>query len=244
MTGQALRRARKQAGLTQSRLARKLGVTQPYLSFMEGGGRRVPERLARRVARVLDTPATELPVGALPHRSPAASSTTLVDELARLGYPGFAYLRKGKATQNPAELLLSALALDHLDARLSEALPWLLLRFERLDVDWVVTQAKLRDLQNRLGFVVALARQVAEGNPSYAHRLGELRKLEQRLEGSRLVREDTLGPREKTPRMTAWVRDHRSDLAKHWNVLTDLKREHLSYASHDTRAMAQLPPGS
>lgn len=241
MTGRALGTARKNAGWTQARLATLLGVTQAYLSLMERGRRRVPDRLARAVSLVLEMPATELPLEASPDSVAELTNATLVDELAKLDYPGFAYLRNGRATRNPAELLLSALALDDLDARPVEALPWLLLRFDELDVDLVVRRAKLHDLQNRLGFMVALARQVAEHNPSYRHRLRDLRVLERRLEDSRLTREDTFGRRKTTERMRVWLRDHRSDVAKHWNLLTDLKTEHLPYAGHDSAAMAQLP---
>ena len=50
----------------------------------------------------------------------------------------------------------------------------------------------MRDLQNRLGFVVSLAREVAEREGN-GPRLAALRALEATLEKSRLAREDTLG---------------------------------------------------
>ena len=52
-------------------------------------------------------------------------------------------------------------------------------------------RAKLHDLQNRLGFVVALARQVAE-RKEQATTAATLAAVEQQLEPSRLAREDTL----------------------------------------------------
>lgn len=222
--------------MTQVQLAGLLGVTQPYLSMLESGGRRVPDLLARKVAAVVDTPPTELPLD-VPRSTLPFSNAKLVDELASLDYPGFAYLRKGRATLNPSQLLLSALSADDLDARVVEALPWLLLRFEQLDTELLVREAKLRDLQNKLGFMAALARQVAESNPRFQERLTGLLDLERRLEGSRLMREETLGSRKMSQRLTAWVRHHRSSLAQHWNVLTDLKTEHLPYAN-DSGAMA------
>ena len=206
MTGQALRRARKEAGMTQGHLARLLRVTQPYVSLLERDRRRVPNALARALVRVLNGSATELPVDVSPGKV-RTTSERLVDELARLQYPGFAYLRRGKATQNPAEVLLSALALGDVEARLLEALPWLLLEFDRLDVSLVVREAKLQDLQNRLGFVVSLAREVAERNPVYRDRLDDLRQLERCLEPSKLARDEFLGGRANTDRMKAWVRD-------------------------------------
>jgi len=178
----------------------------------------------------------------LPSRtSPADEAPTnedLVEELARLGYPGFAYRRAARPTRNPADLLLSALMSDDLEARVAEALPWLLLQFKNLDLELVLTGAKAHELQNRLGFTLTLAREVAEQHSAYGRRLGELRGLEQRLERSRLAREDTFGRAELTERMRSWLRENRSDAAGHWNLLTDLKAEHLPYASRDPGAVA------
>ena len=91
------------------------------------------------------------------------------------------------------------MALDELEPRLIEALPWLFLRFEGFDVEAMTVWAKTRDLQNRLGFTVSLARQVAERHPSYRSRLDELRRFEALLERSRLVREDGYGRRADEP---------------------------------------------
>ncbi len=234
MTAQALKNARTTAGWTQARLASSLGVTQAYLSLMEAGRRRVSNRVARAVSVTLDTPATELPLEESPKTMSELTSVELADELANLDYPGFAYLRKGRATRNPAEVALRALTSDATDARVMEALPWLLLRFQQFDVESVLRAMKLHDHQNRFGFMVALAREVAERNPRFAHRLTTLRAVERRVERSRLAGEDTLGQSKATPRMRRWLRDHRSDLAKYWNVLTDLTSEHLPYAAHNS----------
>jgi hypothetical protein len=67
--------------------------------------------------------------------------------------------------------------------------------------------------------------------------------LERRLENSRLARECTFGRHARTERMRAWLRDNRSNEAKHWNLLTDLKSEHLPYADQDSGAVAELPSG-
>ena len=127
------------------------------------------------------------------------------------------------------------------EPRLAEALPWLLLRFEGHDAEALAIWAKTRDLQNRLGFTVSLARQVAEHNPSYRNRLDQLRQLEELLEPSRLAREDTYGRREASKRMQKWLRANRSPEARHWNLLTDLKVEHLPYADNNLGAVAELP---
>ena len=56
--------------------------------------------------------------------------------------------------KNPGEVLLTALAQPDLESRLTEALPWLMLKYPKLDTKWVVSQARLFGLSNRLGFVV------------------------------------------------------------------------------------------
>ena len=226
--------------MTQREVARLLRVTQAYVSLLERGRRPVPKQLARAAVLLLGGPATALPVE-LPPGPVSATSDRAVEELARLGYPGFAYLGGERATQNPATLLLSALGQDELEVRVAEALPWLLLEFDRLDVDLVVREAKLHDLQNRLGFVVTLAREVAEVDPASRHRMEGLRELERRLESSKLAREVTFGGRMRSERMQDWVRARRSDAAKRWNVLSDLRREHLPYVGQGTRAVAELP---
>ena len=161
--------------------------------------------------------------------------------LARLEYPGFAYRRKPGPKCNPAEVLLRGLACDKLDPRLIEALPWLLLHFEGFAFETLAVPTKIKDLQNRLGFMVSLAREVAEQDPRWLHRAGELRRLEESLEPSRLAREDAYGAEAVGERMLNWLRHNRSTSAEHWNLLTDLKREHLPYAAEDRATVAQLP---
>ncbi len=240
MTGADLRENRRLTGWTQDRLAARLGVTQAYLCLMERGRRRVPDHVARAATRVLQLPASVLPLPASFAFDAVATERWVEQALARLGYPGFAYRRKPGAKRNPAELLLRALARDNLDPRLAEALPWLLLRFEGFDFETLAGLAKVRDLQNRLGFTASLARQVAERNLRWHHRTRELRRLEEFLEPSRLAREDTFGRIETGERMRAWLRDQRSKAAEHWNLLTDPKTEHLPYAGEDHGTLAQL----
>jgi len=230
------------AGWTQDRLAARLGVTQAYLSLMEHGRRRVPERIARAAAGFLGLPATALPIADAADVEARVTDRWVAQALSRLGYPGLAYLRKAGAKKNPGELLLRALALDELEPRLVEALPWLLLRFDGLDTETMTVWAKTRDLQNRLGFTVSLACQVAERNPYYRMRLDELHQFEELLERSRLAREDTCGRKEPSKGMRKWLRANRSREARHWNLLTDLKVEHLPYANYNPGTMAELSP--
>ena len=208
---------------------------------MESGKRPVPDRIARRVTHLLNLPATALPFSGRNLSCQEASERTVEEGLARLGYPWLAYRRKRTAVTNPADLLLTALSLDDLDPRLAEGLPWLLINFEGFDSEGLVSRAKAMDLQNRLGFTVTLAREVAENDPLYRPRLDDLRSLERVLDHSRLAREDSYGRVETSARMRAWLLENRSSAAEHWNLLTDLKAEHLPYGHRDSRAVAELP---
>lgn len=161
----------------------------------------------------------------LPTKS--ASASFYKGALGELGYPGFAYL-KSQTMINPAELLLRALDEDELDARVVEALPWVPSHFPDMNWDWLVTNAKLKDRQNRLAFVTVLALQLAreQGETSVERTLA----LEvERLERSRLSSEDTLCKASLTETERAWLRSHRSDAATHWNLLTDLRLDGLAH---------------
>jgi hypothetical protein len=144
----------------------------------------------------------------------------------RLGYPGFAHLaRRGGAAKHPGAVLLTALAQPELEARAVEALPWLLLRYWSLDPAWLTREAKVRDLQNRLGFVVSLAREVAEREGD-GPRLAALRALEAALDGVGL-RVRNPGPA-ALPRPSGTGR-HAPLAARHWNLLTDWTAEALRH---------------
>ena len=65
--------------------------------------------------------------------------------------------------KNPLEVLLTALAQPSLGARVAEALPWVALNFVNSDLwPWLLENARKENLQNRLGFIVTLAKRVAE----------------------------------------------------------------------------------
>jgi hypothetical protein len=157
------------------------------------------------------------------------NAQSLVEGLAALGYPGFTHVNPGRRA-NPAQLLFDALRMHDLEPRLAEALPWVVWRYQDLDWDWLVREAKLHDLQNRLGFVVGLAKQVADRNQQTAD-AEALATVERRLEPSRLAREDTLCHASMTQAERHWLREHRSTHAQHWNLLTGLVPDHLSYAA-------------
>ena len=229
MNSNHLKSGRSAKGLSQVQAATLLGVSQPYLAMLESGRRRLTPELARRAMKVYDLPPTVLPPSELLSRH-RVDAEALARDLAALGYPGFAYLRpRNWKPKNPSEVLLTALAQDDLEARLVEALPWLVLRYWPLDREWLVREAKLRDLQNRLGFVVSLARRLAE-RARDEHKARALNELETELGRSRLAREDTLCKASLPESERRWLAENRPEEAKHWNVLADWTVDAFRYA--------------
>jgi transcriptional regulator with XRE-family HTH domain len=220
MSGGDLREARAAKQWTQGDLARKLDVSQAYVSLLESGQRPLPERLARKLVTVLGLPASTLPVSADTTPLP---SDDVARALGSLGYGGFAHLRHARKF-NPAELLMRTLKSTNVEARLVEALPWLLVNYPKLDWQWLLREAKVNDLQNRLGFVVAVAREVAakRGN---SNAVEVLRHWEDVLENSRLQKEDTFARDVLTEAERKWLRSNRSSAAAHWNLLTSMSAE-------------------
>ena len=227
MTRVELKSARKASSWTQAQAAARLGITQAYLSMVERGERAVSSELASRAVEVFEVSATALPLAEYQTRSRDAGFFQTM--LGSLGYPGFAYLRSS-VRLNPVELLMEALDSDDLDSRVTEALAWLPLAYPHLNWDWLTANAKLRDRQNRLGFVVELARQAAEKGGS--SQVGEeLAARVAKLEPSRLAKEDTLCKESMTRAERAWLRKHRPESAEHWNLLTDLTVEQLDHVA-------------
>src|SRR5579884_1824650 len=183
-----LRYARRAARLTQAEAAGRVGVSQAYLALMEGGRRRVTPELRARLADAYELGPIALPLTA-PEREDWDSSS-LAATLASLGYAGFRKQRRPKL-HNPATVLLAAVGANNLEVRVLEALPWLALEYSNLDWNWLIREAKLRDLQNRLGFIVTLAREVADHRGD-ASASGQLKEVEEILDRARLARQDTL----------------------------------------------------
>ncbi|HEY0702511.1 MAG TPA: helix-turn-helix transcriptional regulator [Candidatus Acidoferrales bacterium] len=223
-----LRAERISRGWSQSILAQKLGVSQPYVVMLEKGKRTLTPELARKLVRAC----RYSPAFLAPDVDPRPmNAQRLAESLKALGYPGYAYLRSHTAKRNPAAVLLAALRHHKLEARLVEALPWLILQYWNMDFTWLLDQAKQANLQNRLGFVVSLARRLAErtDNPLRNQKLAE---LESALTESKLAKEDFFLAPARTASERRWMLQNRSAEAEHWNLVTDLKPEHLpSYAS-------------
>ena len=216
MDQQDLRQSRLRRGDTQERAAARMGVTQAYFSMLEKGLRMPSLGLARKLMREYEVSPTILP---LLNTQPSVTPDFLAHELASLGYPGFAHLRR-RPKVNPASFLLSVLAQRNVEARVLEGLPWLVFRYPNMDFDWLVPQARSKSLQNRLGFCVTLAR-LAGGNAS-------LEKPEQELLDSKREKEDSFC-RELSETERRWLRVHRSEEAGEWNLLSDLRPDALRY---------------
>jgi len=219
MNLEQLKQARLRRGYTQQQAATRLGVTQAYFSMLERGGRKPSPELARKLMREYEVSPTVLPVSDAPLN---VTPDFLARELASLGYPGFAHLHRTTRKVNPAEFLLTALAQSNLEARVAEGLPWLVYRYPDMDFDWLVPQARVKNLQNRLGFAVTLAR--------LAGRNDDLQKPEHELADSKLAKEDSFC-RELSGPERRWLQEHRSEQAQQWNLLSDLRPETLRYVA-------------
>jgi transcriptional regulator with XRE-family HTH domain len=220
--------ARLARGWTQTQAAAHLGMTQAYLNFLENGKRRLTPELVRRATSVYGLSPGVLPVADV-FAPTEADDQRLTESLGKLGYPGFAYLRTRTPRTHPFEVLLTALAQKRLDARVAEALPWVALKYAQPH-SWLVENARKFNLQNRLGFVVSLARQVAEMRQEGA-RATELSQLENLLDDSLLAKEDSFYRPPRTESERDWLRKNRTEDAVHWNLLTEMRLQHLQYAS-------------
>jgi len=222
MTGQVLRQARTDLGMSQVEAAARLGVSQTLLSLMEKGKRSVTPTVAEKAVTHLHATPELLPVSTKTRHS----DDQLAADLGALGYPGYGYLRS--QPRNPAEVFFDALDRPDLDARLVEALPWLPLRYSNMDWNWLTTQAKVHNRQNRLGFVVALSAKVAKKHAKrdVVKRLSQVVKT---LEEGRLAKTDTLCQESWPPSQRKFAHNQRSVLAAHWKLDTRLTEENLAY---------------
>ena len=213
-------------GLEQQKAAELLGVSQPYLSLLENGKRKLTRKLAEKVVKVYELPPEKLLLSEDWENLAEMSNDEIAEAVASLGYPKFSHLRKA-AQMNPAQILFSALKKDDLDSRIAESLPWLVYTFHELDWDELTKYIKIFDLQNRLGFVVSLARQMAE-KVKDDRKIAVLSAVETNLEKSRLFKEDVLSNESITNTERVFLKTNRSRQAKFWRVLSDLSVENLN----------------
>lgn len=221
LSGTDLIRERRKRGWTQAQAAALLGVSQPYLSLLEAGRRPLTAPLFKRLGRVYVLGPLSMPLLEKVDTSPAL----LAADLVGLGCPGFNHALP-RRWLNPAQVLLLALCLLRLQPEIARALPWVAVEYSNLSWPWLVDRAKLVDCQNRLGFVVTLARKFAalRGATDVAWRLGQTERI---IERSRLAREDAFGLGNLTDKRLTWLRAHRSGDARRWNLLTELRLSDL-----------------
>ena len=230
MTAAQWKTGREKAGLTQVVAARALDVSQPYLSQLETGLRVAGAGLARKAAKLYELPPTALPLPE-PLHVRGVPPDELQRQLASLGYPGFAHVCF-KAASNPVEVVLNALVKPDLDKRLVEALPWVLSAYTDLNWEWLRDRAKWNNAQNRLGYLVHLAKQTARAWPGRQGAVQVLSRWEQELEEARLAREGTLCRDSMPESERTWLRSNRPEAAVHWSLLTGLTAGQLPYAAH------------
>lgn len=213
------------ARLTQAVAAQRLRVSQPYLSQLELGRRRLTPRVARRALRVYGLSPTVLPVTFEWRPRKDGRTAHLAEQLSALGYPGYAHVRP-EAAANPAAVVLGAISADDVDARSIAGVAWLLARYPDLDWAWLVSKAKQRNVQNRLGYLASVASEVLERDAAVgAIDPSRLRAALVELEKSRLAAETTLCRESMTNSERVRLRANRPPLARHWNVLADLSAD-------------------
>jgi transcriptional regulator with XRE-family HTH domain len=210
-----LRRWREQNDLTQVDAARLLGVSQPYLSLLEKGARPVRRELHERLNLVRSNWGQH-------SLQRDTTDDRLRAQLSALGYPAFAHINPVRPAPEPTVVLLSALSQPTVDARITEALPWLAREYaDTSSWSWLVQQAKLRNLQNRLGFLIQLANAPNGGEPAMNDAIDELEK-------ARLLAEATFCWDSMPASTRIWMRERRSPGAEHWNVVSLMGLEESS----------------
>jgi transcriptional regulator with XRE-family HTH domain len=222
-----LRAVRRSLGWTQKQAAEHLCVSQALVSMVESRQRALTTAMLERLASYYHVDPSYLPL-----RKPVTMTRSdYAREMVNLGYPGFAHRKdnKEKPSWNPAQLAVMALSANTLDRRVAEAFPWLVLRYWDADWNWALQQLKVQDLQNRLGFVVTLARELADEKGLGS--LENLQQFESQVERSRLVRQDTFCNERMTQAERKWLQTQASPQARHWNLLCDLRPEHLTHVS-------------
>ena len=226
MNAEKLKTARLAGGWTQAEAACRLGVSQPYYSQLENGSRPVSGELALTAVREFRLSPVVLPLPELDTHLAPLDARELTTQLAWLAYPGFTHMKKAAKPMNPAFVVAAALAHADLDARLVEALPWVLSAFHDLDWDWLSAQCRLGNQQNRLGYLVALAMKLTKPGPD-----ADLANALSGLELSRLAVEGTLCRESMSAAERTWARKHRPTDAAHWNLLTTLTADQLTHAA-------------
>lgn len=166
---------------------------------------------------------------ALKVRRPRLTRSDAIGEaLGALGCPGFAQLPldfgidERQPAPDPAVVLVAALVCEKLSPNVRDALPWIVVEFPSIDWKWTVAEARRRNVQNRLGFVVTLAQHRAARGFGHDELLERLASVEELLFEVRVEREDTLCQEDLPEAERQWLRANRPREAAQWNILTDL----------------------
>jgi len=95
-----------------------------------------------------------------------------------------------------------------------------------MPVEFLVREARVNNLQNRLGFVVTLGQRATERN--------DLQQLEYSPAESKLANEDTFC-KDLNAAEHEWFRGHRSHDPREWNLLSDLRPDAVCYVAQPSR---------
>jgi transcriptional regulator with XRE-family HTH domain len=226
MNSSQLLQARQNKHWEQIETAEKLGVSQSYLSLLESGKREITKKISHRAIKIFRLSACALPIEKNLDETIVGKNDELTKDLGTLGYPKFAFL-KSNVNKNPLEVLFLSLKTENLESRLVEALPWLVFTFSDLDWETLFKLVKINDLQNKLGFVISLARKSAERLKDRS-KMEFLCKKELELSNSRLFQEAVFS-QNLTETEKKWLKNNRSKDAKFWRVLSDLEIKHFDY---------------
>ena len=148
-------------------------------------------------------------------------------DIAGVGYPGFAHVADRARRKDPAQVMLDALIQPDLEIRLVEALPWIAVRYPQMNWPWLISQATGAGMQNRLGYIMHLAQELAKAIPET---VSILRRWEREIEQVRLPNEGTLCRDSMGEPERQWLRSNRPESAAHWNLLTSLTSDELTHA--------------
>lgn len=218
MRGAEFRAWRKTAGKTQVDAANAVGVKQPFVCAVEKGLRPVTPALKTWLYSVCpEALRQELPSAS---RTPP-SSERMKELLGGLGYPGFRYLASGPGKVDPLEFVLDALRTEDLDQRVTDGLPWVLVHRADLDYRRLTDEARLLNVQNRLGFLLEVTVEAARklhGDETAAR----LEPWLVYLRDARLFKEDTLCKSSLTQVERKRLRRSRPKAARFWRLFTDV----------------------
>jgi transcriptional regulator with XRE-family HTH domain len=224
MRGAEFRAWRKTAGKTQTDAAKAVGVKQPFVCAVEKDLRPVTPALKNWLYSVCPEAFwQELPSAS---RTPP-SSERLKELLGHLGYPGFRYLASGRGNVDPLEFVLDALRTEDLDQRVTDALPWVLVHRADLDCHRLTDEARLLNLQNRLGFLLEVTVEAARKLHS-DETVARLEPWLVRLREARLFKEDTLCKSSLTQIERKRLRRSRPKAARFWRLFTDVNAQEVA----------------